>query len=575
MSTRAEAMSLAELLRHHSKYSVPDYQRVYGWKEPQVEQLFSDLRTAVQRRRQPGAPPHFLGTIFLSAPEAHGEAQIADGQQRILTTTMLYAAARDLAAAEGDGLEAERVHAHLVDADGRFKFAPRDIDAVFFRHWVQERGATLRPLTAAAGEAGEPGVLDGDYELTLPASQLNILRNRNAIVEFLRQMGPDFRRQVLQSHEDAINVVVISAPTLEAARNAYASTYTRGLVQAETDKLKSEFLSDCPEPLRGRLAGHWEDCEARLDQDNLADLLGHLIVIEKERRAQHALEADLARAFNLPANIGPFIEDVLVPSAEAYQQVLYASPRRRRATLRLDRRQARIGGHLTTLLRVTHKDWKAPALLACRELKSDPAELEKVLRKLERLAAVLMIAVSDPGKASARYIALIRDFKRGAFSDAPTLRIGAEELRATRDCLQDRRFAMRERFCMPVLLKLNDLCAGEVQAIDHKLVSCEHILPVNPPRSGPWYADFRDANGQYNGGTVLHSVGNLAVLSHAQNRAAATNPYPAKRKILKASQFALSREAAKRSTWRLDDINARSRQLYALLAAHWQLDEAG
>lgn len=572
MSTRAEAMSLAELLRHHSKYTVPDYQRVYGWKERQVEQLFSDLQRAAQRRRQPGAPSYFLGTIYLSAPEARGEAQIADGQQRILTTTMFYAAARDLAAAAGDEQEADRAHAHLVDADGTFKFAPRDIDAAFFRRWVQERGATLRTPLVTDVDIGGNAAGD-ELEQTLPASQLNILRNRNAIVDFLRQMGPDGRRQLLQSHEDAINVVVISASNLEDARNAYASTHTRGLVQAETDKLKSEFLSDCPEPLRGRLAGHWEDCEARLDQDNLADLLGHLIVIEKERRAQHALEADLARAFDLPANIGPFIEQVLVPSAEAYQQVLSAAPRRRRASLRLDRRQVRTAGHLTTLLRVTHRDWKAPALLACRELKSEVAELERFLRKLERLAAVLMIAVSDPGKVSARYIALIRDLKRGVFSQAPALRISAEELRITRDCLQDRKFALRERFCMPALLKLNDLLAGEVQPIDHKLVSCEHILPCNPPRSGPWYSEFRDANGQYVGGTVLHSLGNLAILSHAQNRAAATNPYAAKRKILKASQFALSQEAAKRSTWRLEDITARSQRLYALLAAHWQLDE--
>ena len=56
----------------------------------------------MRRQGQAGESPFYLGTIYLSAPDGRGEAQIADGQQRILTATMLYAATRDLAAAEDD-----------------------------------------------------------------------------------------------------------------------------------------------------------------------------------------------------------------------------------------------------------------------------------------------------------------------------------------------------------------------------------------------------------------------------------------------------------------------------------------
>ena len=80
----------------------------------------------------------------------------------------------------------------------------------------------------------------------LPESQINIVRNRDAIVGWLKELGAAQRRRLLEFHEEAINVVVISASTLDEARNAHASTQTRGLVQAETDKLKSEFIGDCP-----------------------------------------------------------------------------------------------------------------------------------------------------------------------------------------------------------------------------------------------------------------------------------------------------------------------------------------
>ena len=279
--------------------------------------------------------------------------------------------------------------------------------------------------------------------------------------------------------------------------------------------------------------------------------------------------------FGLPDNVEHFIEQVLVPSAEAYSRILSAAPGAPRRSSRFDRRQTAINGHLTSLLRVTHNGWEAPAILACRQFGNNPAALEKFLRELERLAAVMMIAVCDPNRIIRRYVAVVRDLKRGTLATGTSLRLSAEELRKTREFLQDRKFADKDRFRMPALLKINDLLAGEVQPFDPKQLSCEHILPCNPPRSGPWYQDFKDARGNYIGSDVLHALGNLAILSHAQNRAADTNPYPFKRKILKASQFALSRDAAKSGAWSVDVIKRRSERLYSLLATHWRLNEAG
>src|SRR5262245_36438106 len=137
---RAAALSLAELLSYRDRFTVPEFQRVYGWGETELDRLFSDFETAM--RATPGRL--FLGTIFLAAPAEHGEALIADGQQRILTATMIHAAARDLAE---DAAEADRLHALLTTPGGKgFRFMPRDRDAAFFRAWVQERGSTLLPL---------------------------------------------------------------------------------------------------------------------------------------------------------------------------------------------------------------------------------------------------------------------------------------------------------------------------------------------------------------------------------------------------------------------------------------------
>ena len=137
---RTAALSLAELLSYRDRYTVPEFQRVYGWGETELDRLFSDFETAM--RSTSGCL--FLGTIYLATPADRGEALIADGQQRILTATMIHAAARDLAE---DLAEGDRLHAVLTAPGGSdFRFMPRDRDAAFFRKWVQERGATLVPL---------------------------------------------------------------------------------------------------------------------------------------------------------------------------------------------------------------------------------------------------------------------------------------------------------------------------------------------------------------------------------------------------------------------------------------------
>src|SRR4029079_13728284 len=216
---------------------------------------------------------------------------------------------------------------------GDFRFMPRDRDAAFFRKWVQERGATLVPLP---GEDNE----DEAGPAELAESQLNIIRNRDAIVERLRKLGPDGRRRLIEFH-DKTRLVAITTETLEEARTAYASTQPRGLRQSETDKLKAELIGDCPPAERALLAGRWEECEAKLGRDEFTDLFHHLITIEAERRPQHALEADLFSVFDLPNKVASFIEDVLVPSANAYHRICTAGAatpaRRARSTLRSSR----------------------------------------------------------------------------------------------------------------------------------------------------------------------------------------------------------------------------------------------
>jgi uncharacterized protein with ParB-like and HNH nuclease domain len=77
--------------------TVPLNQREYKWEKDKVERLLDDLKKADNA----GDQIYFLGMIVL-ARGAKGQLEIADGQQRLATISILIAAVRDYMLQLGD-----------------------------------------------------------------------------------------------------------------------------------------------------------------------------------------------------------------------------------------------------------------------------------------------------------------------------------------------------------------------------------------------------------------------------------------------------------------------------------------
>jgi len=74
---------------------VPLNQRPYAWEDDEVEKLFHDLTKAVDTQ-----PIYFLGTVMFT--KGGEDIEVADGQQRLATASMLIAAIRDYLVELGD-----------------------------------------------------------------------------------------------------------------------------------------------------------------------------------------------------------------------------------------------------------------------------------------------------------------------------------------------------------------------------------------------------------------------------------------------------------------------------------------
>ena len=136
---KPDKLTIFELFEKQKRYVVPLFQRPYVWsRERQWEPLWDDIKNqavAVLARAEP--TPHFMGAVVLDQVRSFGReldtSQIIDGQQRMTTLQVFLAAFRDIAKeidpstfAELQSLTQNRNPANLPKAE--FKVWPTNAD---------------------------------------------------------------------------------------------------------------------------------------------------------------------------------------------------------------------------------------------------------------------------------------------------------------------------------------------------------------------------------------------------------------------------------------------------------------
>jgi uncharacterized protein with ParB-like and HNH nuclease domain len=99
MTLEARNSTLREVLSRPKPLTVARYQRHYEWTLKEMEQLLGDVVESFRAARGDASPSgyHFIGSFIFHTPKG-GITQIVDGQQRLVSLTIILAVARDLIA---------------------------------------------------------------------------------------------------------------------------------------------------------------------------------------------------------------------------------------------------------------------------------------------------------------------------------------------------------------------------------------------------------------------------------------------------------------------------------------------
>ena len=552
----AHEVPLHKVFSSDYEFAVPAYQRPYAWEVEQASQLLEDLVESLDRDTD---EPYFLGSIVLVKTKGASFSEVIDGQQRLTTLAILFAVLRDLSDdAEVrtilDGMLIEPGN-KIQKLDPKPRLALRPKDQPFFHHNVQRSGATTGLL------AMKVDALDTD-------AQEAIQHNAAALHASLEDWDEDRRLDLVSMLSNRTYLVIVSTPDLNSAHRIFSVMNARGLDLSPADIFKSLVIGQLDDEVSNDYAQKWEDAEQSLGRDDFADVFLHVrMIFSKVRGRRELLKEFPDQVLNdyLPDRASEFVDDVLLPYADAYQQI------RDHSYQAVDGADV-INRWTRRLAQLDNNDWRPPAMWAVRNYGDDPEFLDAFLCRLERLAASMLIRRAYTTPRTQRYADLLKQLDGGDGLDSDAFALSDDERSETKDLLGGEIYPAK-RVSKYVLLRLDEILAKEPGVTyNHGTVSIEHVLPQTPRTGSTWDATFNETDRLY----WTHRLANLVLLNRRKNSEAQN--YDFEKKKAKyftgrngVSTFALTSQVLGESSWTPALLETRQAVLAAALASEWNL----
>ncbi len=545
-----DRLNLEELFASIYLFALPWFQRSYAWSDEHARCLLEDIRAAVTA----GNGWYLLGPIILTRRPGKTAISIIDGQQRLITISILLAILRDLI---DDEPLAAALHERLWQSgpEPRRRIDPKEFIGETLLKFVQEKEATKRNPQDIESNRFNDG-------------ESNIIENRNAMRKMLHGVSQEELQELARFVLKQCYLVVQTVEEEQIAIHLFVKAQDSGLRLAPTDMLKVSVLTHVEREARDECALIWDGATAYLGAAGLTALLRHLCNIKRRSGAVGPVEIELFKFYDIADNAAGFINDTLYPmAAHAVTIANWSMGQSLEVGGEQDGYDA-INRRLQYLSWITHTEWKAPALLWLSTNGDDPKATFDFLVRLERFAFIhMLIHTQIPGRMG-RYAKVIAGIEDGTvLDDDGPLQLSKVQISNALKQLRRKRFFLKY-YRAQVFLRANGAAEGDERVRKVPMVSVEHVFPKNPRVNAQWLRVFDDAG---KAARYVHRLGNLTPLTLQENCQAGAQELSVKREIYATSPFKLTNHTASYANWNYDTINARTSLIIDLLLKSWKL----
>jgi len=611
---RPSKQTLFDLFDRQRRYAVPLFQRPYVWSEDdQWAPLWEDIaaKQAAVLSEPRATRSHFLGAVVLEQVRTFGRAvdmaNVIDGQQRLTTFQVLLAAFRDVARKAGSNRLADEL-ARLTKNEG----LRSEDDNEEFKVWPTnaDRAVFTTVLRAASREA-----LEVEYP---PVMRRRRLQPRPALVEaylfFYQQIetlardtsGEEWKLEELEALFEVLKrhleLVVIELEDSDDAQVIFETLNARGAPLLASDLVRNfVFLNASrqgqdPEVLYERWwkefdekpadeaseVKFWkvEQKQGRLKRPRLDLFLMHYITCRTEQEVAAGGLFDAFRSYwrQVPERS---------TENELQEQRRYAAAF---ASLLVPDTSTRVGLFAERLEAIDTSTVYPLLLHLLVEMRASlpPSGLDQIVVDLESFLVRRMICGLTSKNYNRIFLNLLRE-ARSAGPENAAARVRTHLFEGKGEAVKwpDDRDLERAWFGHPVYRWLKPhRVAMVLRAIDHAQrtrgrerieirddLSVEHVLPqswaLHWPAPHPTLATSEES-AEERRDTLLHTFGNLTLLTQSLNTTLSNGPYEPKRAaIAQQSALALNTWFQTQQTWDEAEIERRGRALLDIARTVW------
>lgn len=532
------------------QYMIPFSQRPYEWTEVQVERLFRDLTSL----GLPGAyeTKHVLNFFTFSNEEE--KLKLFDGQQRTVTTLMIYA--------EGLRLSVERGELNVKFASKKYQNYISDED---------ENGTVTPKVVFDKGEVTDEFYklidFENDYLVKehegLDLSIRSFIRNRLKIQQLWREIVSDdpdvLVKEILSRFLESTYLIEIIATTEEVAQRMFETLNNTGKTLESYYVLKNDLVSKLGESVVREKWNKLDDLLGDLDRRTFLSTVATLFAGKIDK--QNVLES-IYTSYEGGISIG--LLDALLEIAVAYDKAI--NPNQMEISNVIERDEYNYT--IDSLRDVFGLKQQTPMLTAMILSNYSTSDEIAVLKKVKSLAVRLLFF--KEGRANS-FENPLAEMAHAVYEDKiPVkeifnklqeggLNISDDSLRSvivdreitTPSARKKAKFVFKELYNQELAKNQSEtMLPNNLQKIHY-----EHILPEKPKSGSEWMKDFPDDTTREH---LTKTLGNATLLIGSKNEKLGNKEFSDKREIYKTSSLIENRRLAENKRWTAKEIKKRS-----------------
>jgi hypothetical protein len=535
--------------------AIPDYQRSYSWQEDEVTELWDDVRKAMSSN----ALEYFLGSVVTTSTSS-ARQQVIDGQQRLATVSLFYAAMRDIFSARGD----ERASDVERDFLGKKNMATRMLEPRLSLN--AEDNDVFQHLISGRYQAAQQVASKPSHRFMIKA--YDVLRGRleDLIVGLPAE---SWQQPLVQWHDYFLaNAKVIEVHVMNENRAfvIFETLNDRGLNLSTTDLLKGHLF--------GTAGGRIEEAKSAW-ATAMAPFAGQKDSAETDTFLRHfwASTNGVARVKALYSEIRKGVnseQDAIdLSKSLAVSAPLWANMFERDAEFWKAYSEGAKAA-LETLSALKVEQCRPLVLAARRSWEKD--EVTPLLRLIVAWSIRWFVfGGGSAGVTERLYAEAAQGLTNGTLVDSQAVTTKFADF-VPSDGAFSASFAThtvrRGWLARYYLVALEKTRNGEAEPelvpnTDRFQVNLEHVLPRNPD-AGDWAAFTAE---QLNDMKLL--IGNQVLLRVSDNTELGNGPFMEKKAVLAASQLALTKEVGACDDWTPDTIRQRGQRLGEAAVSTW------